>query len=200
MDSDGTNADANPNNSNNLQQRRPHQVFFRSDETMDDDDDAGRIDSGGSPLSEALWHMVWSLFLNGCGAMLLVGVVEAVVLPVLLAVLELTPPSRLAKLLTVLLTAFFFQAGAQGSMILLGAVGVSSLAMVLAQWEDGFVSMCLVLFVGTWTVSRAGVHGRGGGGVDSVRSTGESSAASGVLKAISERDASWRSWRSLWGA
>jgi len=192
---------------NNNARRRPHYFFRTADSSIADEEPTPRLE-GTSPLSEGLRLFLWSLGLNGVAALLVLGLVETVVLPVLVAILELLPSPRMSKLLTALLTAVLFQGGVQGSMVLLLAVGGASLGLVMAQVDDGFVPLFIFLFVGMWTFLRAGslgANGGGGGGLlGSLGSGPPVSAASSALKAISEvgsarGEGSWR-WRGLWGA
>lgn len=193
---------------NNNARRRPHYFFRTADSSIADEEPTPRLE-GTYPLSEGLRSLLWSLGLNGVVALLVLGLVETIVLPVLMAILELTAPPRMTKLLTVLLTAVLFQGGVQGSMVLLLAVGGAALGLVMAQWDDGFVPLFIFLFVGMWTFLRAGslggnAGGGGGGLLGSLGSGPPVSAASSALKAISEvgsarGEGSWR-WRGLWGA
>jgi hypothetical protein len=187
---------------NNNARRRPHYFFRTADSSVADEEPTPRLE-GTSPLSEGFRLLLWSLGLNGVVALLVLGLVETIVLPVLMAILELAPSPRMSKLLTVLLTAVLFQGGVQGSMVLLLAVGGAAVGLVMAQWDDGFVPLFIFLFVGMWTFLRAG-SGGGGGLLGSLGSNPPVSAASSALKAISVVGrawgvGSWR-WRGLWGA
>ena len=208
-----------------LQQRRKA-YFFRTTSSMGTDAGGGwpGAESGaGTPRSamgdvagyaagEWLRQLVWSLVVNGALALLLLGLVEAVVLPVLIASLELTPAPHVSKLLTALLTAHLFQVGARGTVVLLLAVGGSALGLLLTgAWDRGFVPLFLAWYVGLETLARVvGSNGGGsGGGYSGLPSTSSSSAlglGGGPLKTLSEtssaRERGWSPmgrWR-LWGA
>lgn len=211
-----------------LQQRRKAHYFFRTISSMGTDAGGGwpGAESGaGTPRSavagdvagyaagEGLRQLAWSLAVNGALALLLLGLVEAVVLPVLIASLELTPAPHVSKLLTALLTAHLFQVGARGTVVLLLAVGGSALGLLLTgAWDRGFVPLFLAWYVGLDTLARVVVGSNGGGsggGYSGLPSTSSSSAlglGGGPLKTLSEtssaRERGWSPvgrWR-LWGA
>lgn len=198
-----------------LQQRRRH-FFFRTTSSMGTDaggswggtgtDTTPRFSSmmGSDDLgySGQLRQLAWALLVNAGLAVLLLGAVEAVVLPVLVASLELTPSPRATQLLTALLTAHLFHAGARGALLLLLAVGGSALGLALmGAWDGGFVPLFLACYVGLHTLG-ATIGGSGGAGALPSSASG-STLVGGPLKTLSETaSARWSPvgrWR-LWGA
>lgn len=189
---------------NNNARRRPQYFFRTADSSMIDDESSPRLE-GTPPLSEGLRVFLWSLCFNSVATLLVLGLVETIVVPVLLAILELTPSPRMSKLLTAVLTAVLFQGGWQGSIVLLLAVGGAAVGLVMAQWDDGFVPMFIFMYVGLWTFLRAGSRSGDGGGLLGSSGCGPPlSTASGALKGISEMDSARGEGslrlRGLWGA
>lgn len=171
--------------------------------------DLGGYGPGGKQL---LRRLAWALLVNAALALLLLGAVEALVLPVLIASLELTPSPRACQLLTAMLTAHLFQAGARGTLLLLLAVGGAALGLALTgAWDRGFVPLFLAWYVGLDTLARVAT-GLGGAGAlpsSSSSSMGGGGGGGGVLvgeplKTLSETSsARWSPvgrWRFLWGA
>ncbi len=203
-----------------LQQRR-RQYFFRTTSSMGTDGGwpggsfGGNGGGGedGTPRSavgeEGLRQLAWALLGNAALALLLLGLVEAVVLPVLVASLELTPAPHVAKLLTVLLTVHLFHVGARGALLLLLAVGLSALGLLLTGAGDkGFVPLFLACYVGLETLARLTGPSTAGaaGGANGLPSTASGLGVGGGLKTLSEtssaRERGWSPvgrWR-LWGA
>lgn len=201
-----------------LQQRKRQQYFFRTMSSVGTDAGGGWCggdstvtprsagDFAGYAAGEGLRQLAWSLAVNGALALLLLGLVEAVVLPVLIASLELTPSPHVSKLLTALLTAHLFQVGARGTIVLLLAMGGSALGLLLTgAWDRGFVPLFLAWYVGLDTLARIVGHGAGAGNGLPSTSSGLGGGGGG-LKTLSEtssaRERGWSPvgrWR-LWGA
>ncbi|GAB5030858.1 Hypothetical protein NocV09_00401340 [Nannochloropsis oceanica] len=188
---------------NNNARRRP-QYFFRTADSSTANESSPRLE-GNPLLSEGVRLLLWSLCFNSVTALLVLGLVETIVVPVLLATLELTPSPRMSKLLTAVLTAVLFQGGWHGSIVLLLAVGGAAVGLVMAQWDDGFVPMFIFMYVGLWTFLRAGSSGGDVGGLLGSLGRGPPlSTASGAVKGISDIDSTRGEgplrWRGLWGA
>lgn len=93
-------------------------------------------------------QVLYSFVVNCFVVLLLLGLVDLLCIPLLLAVLELTPTARMLKFLTAILTAFLFQAGFRGSFNFVLAIGAASLTLRIGHMHEGFVPCFLVFFVG----------------------------------------------------
>jgi hypothetical protein len=212
-----------PQPTQQLQQRRRPNYFFRTMSSIGTDAGGGwgsggdstprsAGDHAGYAAGQGLRQLGWSLLMNAALALLLLGLVEAVVLPILVASMELTPLSpRVAKLLTALLTAHLFQAGARGTLLLLLAVGGSALGLaVTGAFERGFVPLFLACYIVLHTLAPLAAGSTGGGGASSLPTASGGGigigGSGGGLKTLSEtssaRERGWSPvgrWR-LWGA
>lgn len=149
--------------------------------------------------------LLWSVVLNGLLALVVLWLVEGLLQPVLIAILELTPSPRTSKVLTALLTVVLLQGGGQGSIILLMALGISAVVVGMSQSDGVFVPCFLVLLVCLGAVLReGGWNAYKNGSVASRNTWGDASplsAASGVLKAFSGMGGAPEGGRrNLWGA